>query len=73
MKTKNVKKPEATKALEAPVEVAPDYFIPPGYSSHVTAHRRLDYIKFSDHSYTRKEEVAALIAWLTVQAETLAD
>jgi hypothetical protein len=68
MKTKIVKKTE-----EKPVVAQPsDYFIPPGYSSHVTAHRRMDYIKFSDHSYTKRAEVEALIKWLELQLPTLA-
>jgi len=68
MKTKVVNKPEK------PVEIAPpaDYFVPPGYVTHVTAHRRMDYIKFSDHSYTKKAEVLALIKWLEAQVKTLA-
>lgn len=69
MKSKIVNKP----AAEKPVEPVADYFIPPGYSSHVTAHRRMDYIKFSDHTYTRKAEIAALIKWLEEQGKTLAD
>jgi len=70
MKTKIVKKPiEASK----PTEVVSDYFVPPGYSSHVTAHRRMDYIKFSDHSYTKSSEIKALIKWLEAQIPSLAE
>jgi hypothetical protein len=71
MKPKIVKK----TTIEAPKDVEPvsDYFIPPGYSSHVTAHRRLDYIKCSDHSYTKRAEIAALIKWLEAQMPTLAE
>lgn len=68
MKTKIVKKTEDKQVTQAPVS---DYFIPPGYSSHVTAHRRMDYIKFSDHSYTKKAEIKALIEWLELQLPTL--
>lgn len=69
MKTKNVKKQEEVAEV---VTVASDYFIPPGYTSHVTAHRRMDYIKFSDHSYTKQEEVKALIKWLEAHLPSLA-
>lgn len=70
MKAKIVKKTEAEKK---PLEPVSDYFVPPGYSSHVTAHRRMDYIKCSDHSYTKKAEVQALIKWLEAQMPTLAE
>lgn len=66
-------KVKSTTTTEPPVAESPsDYFVPPGYSSHVTAHRRMDYIKFSDHSYTKRAEVEALIKWLEAQAPTLA-
>ena len=66
-------KVKTTTTVEAPAaEVPNDYFVPPGYSSHVTAHRRLDYIKFSDHTYTKQAEILALIKWLELQVKTLA-
>jgi len=58
-------------ALMAALKVPPaDYFVPPGYTTHVAAYRRNDRIIFTDFKYTAKE-LPALIEWIKEHLETL--
>ena len=72
MSTNKSKSTVSKTPVKAKPETPPDYFVPPGYATHVVAYKRNGVIQFNEFKYKRRD-VIALIKWLGTHTKSLVD